>query len=759
MSIMRQPALREAEDTRDMRDVREADDDLIDIGRIYRVVMHRKWGILGLALAITLLTGLVVSAMEPVYRASAAIMLESQEANLVGVEDVYSVGASQQYLINTQFDILQSRDLAERVVRKLQLHKHPVFIAAEAEKKEIPWYRIEALSGLKTQIKALLPGDNQELPPLISEEQQHEATIQSITNAITAELTVEPVDFSLIAHLGFESTDPKLAAQIVNAIGREFIDGDLEVRLSGTVEATEWLNFRLEDLRAKLHVSEQALQDFRDREGLVDVAGVTGLGSSELQTLAQRLEDARKARIEALNIKEEVQDMRNASSEELMTVPAVLEHQLIGVLKREQSSQERRMAELGKRYGPKHPKMIAARSDLDTASRALELEVRKVVSGISREYELARRNESELQANWESSKTQVQDFNRKEFELRGLQREVDTNRELYDVFFTRIKNVSQTGGFEKPHARIIDKAIPPSSPFKPNLKLSVIVALVLGIMLGCGIAILLDVLDNTIKTLDDVPDKLGFPLLGNLPRMETNRKGEFAQFWQQPKGQYAEALRTIRTGLVLSGLDDPARVVVVTSTLPGEGKSTIALNLGAALGQMENVLVIGGDLRRPSLASRCALAPNHPGLSHFVSGTAKLDDCIQLQKELNAYVMPAGVIPPNPLEMLSSKKFAQALSDLRERFDRIIIDSAPLQLVSDAMVLASYADSVIYVVKADATPASQAKKGIDAIVASNEPLTGIVLNQFDAKKASKYDHGGSYYHYKDYYQSHEPEKA
>jgi capsular exopolysaccharide synthesis family protein len=556
-------------------------------------------------------------------------------------------------------------------------------------------------------------------------------------------------------YLNYESTDPGLAAQVVNAIAEEFISGNLENRLEGTVQATDWLDTRLADLKENLSVSEQALQDFREQEGLVSVGGQTSLGNSELAALSQRLEDARRARIEAENIREEVQGMGNASTEELMTLPAVLEHQLISDLKKEQGKLQRKVSELAKRYGPRHPKMIAAQSDLTASEEDLGREVRKVVSGISREYEVALRNEQQLQATWEASKSEMQDFNRVEFKLKELQREVDTNRQLYDIFFTRIKNVSETGGFEKPHARIVDQALVPTAPVKPNKKLSVILALVLGIMLGCGVAILLDILDNTIKNPDDVQDRLGSPLLGTIPKQKTDKDGLFEQLWQQPQSPFAEALRTIRTGVVLSGLDDPAKVIVVTSTIPGEGKSTTALNLAAALGQMENTLVIGADLRRPSLASKCKLAPNHRGLSHFVSGAAELEDCIERVEELGINVMPAGVVPPNPLEMISSKKFAEALHSLKDRFDRIVIDSAPLQAVSDALILASYADSVIYVVKADSTSATAAQRGIARIVASNEPLTGVVLNQFDAKKASKFYYGNKYDQYSDYYQSQE----
>jgi capsular exopolysaccharide synthesis family protein len=721
----------------------EMDDDFIDLGRLLRAVLRYKWGILGLAFAIALATGLVVSSMEPVYRAQASIVLETQEANIVGIEDVYSVGAASGYYdyTETQYELLKARSLAERVVRKYQLHQHPVFAAKETEDDKP-----------LIDLQALLPASRKAPPVQLSPAEREQQAIQATTDAVAAGVSVQPVQYSYLAYISYESTDPKLAALVANAIGEEFIASNLETRLQGTTQATGWLEERLEDLRAQVRVSEAALQDFRDREGLVDIEGKTSLGSNELQLLNQRLEEARKSRIEAQAIKEEVQNLQGASIEELMTIPAVLQHQLVRDLKREQATAEREVAELANRYGRLHPKMISAREELAAANIDLEQEVRKVVSGIEREYELAARNERQLQTEWEARRSEVQEFNRKEFELKELQRDVDTNRQLYEVFFTRLKNVSETGGFEKPHARIVDRAMVPAFPFKPNKRMSVILALVLGTMLGCGIAILLDMLDNTVKTPDDVQEKLHVPLLGTLPRMKLDKNGEFQQIWQSPQSHYAESVRTIRTGVVLSGLDDPAKVIVVTSTLPGEGKSTTVLNLGAALGQMENTLVIGADLRRPNLAKRCGLEPNHRGLSHFVSGSATLDECIEHLPELGIHVMPAGVIPPNPLEMISSRRFVEALKELRQRFDRVVIDSAPVQAVSDALVLASYADSVIYVVKADSTSATQAQKGIASIISSNEPLTGVVLNQFDAQKAGKY-YGSKYYQYGEYYAS------
>jgi len=724
------------------------DDEFIDLGRLLRAILHYKWGILGFAFVTTLLSGLFVYSMEPVYSASASIVLERQQANVVNVEEIYTYDTYDYNYSQTQYEILKSRSLAERVVRRLQLHKHPHYGFQDRDKAdEAPWYAID--------LKALLPAREKKPPVQYTQEELDERAIQGLTGAIAGGLQVSPVEYSYVVYLSYESTNPRLAAQIVNVSAEEFIASNLENRLEGTLQATDWLDGRLSILAENLSASEQTLQDFRDREGLVSVEGVTGLGGSELQILSQRLQDAQRARIEAQNIREEVEGLANASIEELLTIPAILQHQVIRDIKREQSSAERRVAELGKRYGPRHPKMIAAKSDLRQASSDLVQEVRKVVSGISREYEIAQRNEQQLQEAWEARKSEMQEFNRTEFRLKELQREVETNRQLYDIFFTRIKSVSETGGFEKAHARIVDRAMVPGWPVKPNKRLSITLAFALGIMLGCAVAVLLDMLDNTITSPDDVNVKLNAPLLGFIPVQELDTEGKFEQFWVRPQGIFAESIRTIRTGVMLSSLNDPAKVIVVTSSVPGEGKSTIALNLGSAMGQMEKTLVIGADLRRPSLAQKCDIEANHSGLGHFVAGTAPLEQCIKHIAELNLDVMPAGVVPPNPLEMISSTRFVEALADLRNRYDRIILDSAPVQAVSDALVLSSYADAVIYVVKADATAATAAQKGIASIRGSNEPLAGIVLNHFNAKRASGPHYGSSYYQYGDYYQADE----
>ncbi|MEH6604188.1 MAG: polysaccharide biosynthesis tyrosine autokinase [Pseudomonadales bacterium] len=720
-------------------------EDFINLRQLWRSLVRYKWGILGLAFAFALVTGLVVFSMEPIYQAKASLIIEAQEAKIVNIEDVYNRGYADYEYYQTEYEILKSRRLAERVARKPEIHKHPYF----SPKKEVK-------RGVWFKLRSLLP-TGKEVPPVqkikLSAEKLEERAIARASGVVAGGLTVTPVQFSHMVNLSFQSTDPKLAALIVNTVVEEYINQQLDSRLMQSERATSWLNERLVGLKDELGKSEQRLQDFRDREQLVDISGVATMGTQELNQLTTRLAEVRRARVEAENIQREVQNLgENPDIDALLTLSAVREHSLISKLLDAQSEFERNVAELAKRYGAKHPKMISAQTELDAANYDLEEEIYKVVPNINRQYQLALRNERQIESQLAASKSGLQDINRKEFKLSELQREVDTNRHLYETFFTRIKETGETGGLAKAHARLLDAALVPGGPIKPRKSQSILLAFILGVIFGCAIAVLLEILDNTIKHPEEVVEKLEVPLLGSLQVMPTDKQGNIEFFWADKKSAYAEAIRTIRTGIILSSLDNPSKVIVVTSAIPGEGKSTVSLNLGSALAQMEKTLVIGADMRRPTLAKRCNLPPNHKGLSSFVAGTATLEECIAHIDEGDLHVMPSGIVPPNPLEMLSSKKFVGALEKLKQKFDRIVIDSAPTQAASDALILASYADSVIYVVRADKTPATLAKRGIRSIIGSNEPLTGVVLNQFDPKKASAY-YGSKYNHYYEYYQA------
>ena len=329
------------------------------------------------------------------------------------------------------------------------------------------------------------------------------------------------------------------------------------------------------------------------------------------------------------------------------------------------------------------------------------------------------------------------------YELSQLQREVSTNKQLYDLFFQRFQETNQTD-FAAANARFVDFAERPYIPVKPKKVLIVGLAGVLSVIVGVLLAFLRSALDNTIRVAEELEEKLEQSVLGVVPFEKKLDPGvEVAKLYFDKKhNTFAEAIRSLRTSVVLSGLEKPHKITVVTSSVLGEGKTTVSSNLALALGQMEKVILIDADMRRPSLATEYGMPRGTKGLSELVAGTGTAEECIQHLPELGIDLITAGAVPPNPLDLLSSKRFGELLHKLGEKYDRIVIDSAPTQAVSDSLVLSTKADALIYVVKSDSTPANVAKNGLQRLARVGAPIIGAVLNQFDADAAQKYGYYG-----------------
>lgn len=720
------------------------EEDTIDLLAYWRTINAHKWGILGLAFVVGLVTALVAFSLEPVYQARTSLLIEPKAAKFLSIEDLYGpegVGRAGEYY-QTQKEIIQSRTLAEDVVNRLQLWTQPEFDPT----REAP-----SRARLNLKLADWLPWLAQdEEPP--TEEAVRKATV----DAFMGRLGVEPVRNSQIIDVTFEANDPALSAEVANTVANAYIEAGLEARLSMVQKATSWLTDRLDGLRTKVEESEKALQAYREQQGLVDMAGDSDLASAQLQSISERLVSARAKVGELESMYAQTRNLQSQGATSLSS----LQSPLVVQMKTAEAEAERKIAELSQRYGPKHPKMIAAQSDLQAARQKLRGELGNVVAGVSKELAAARATAAQLQREYDQLKGQVQDVNRKGFRLQALEREVAANRQLYDTFLTRFKETNVAGDMDSTNARVVDPAVVPTLPVKPRKALMVSIAVILALFAGIGLAFLLEHLDNTLKSGDELEDRLGLPMLGSLPLLRL-KKGEQLKpervFTDDSKSTFAEAIRTIRTGVVLSGLDNPHKVVVVTSTIPGEGKTTVSMNLALALGQLEKVLLIDADMRRASIAQQLGFAKDTPGLSNLVAGTAKASECIHPVEGTSVHVLPAGIIPPNPLELLSSHRFAELLDKLSEAYDRIVIDTAPTQAVSNALVLSTQASAVVYVVKADSTPYPLAQTGVKRLRQVNAPLVGAVLNQVDIKKAGRYGKYGRYgydryYHY-DYYGS------
>lgn len=719
------------------------DDDEIDLRHLWHVVRQSWGGILGLCLVVSLLTVLWVMRIDPVYRASTTIMIESQEAKTVSIEEVYGQPPGIREYFLTQFEIIRNRDVAERVADELDLWNNPLFAPPRAaESKTSP--TLDVRNWLSSFYAA--PADTN--AAAVDDQERSRA---AVINRFMSQLSVEPVEFTQLVVVSFESTDRKLAAQIVNTLARVYIQSQLDAKLQSTQAAGSWLTGRLQDLKAKLDASQQELQTYRDREEILDMSGGQTVDAQELNELTTRLGEARQARVGAENIYRELGGNANYSVEQLMNMPAVLQHPLVLDLAKNVTDAQQEVANLARRYGPEHPKMIAAVARDQSAKSELKQQVMQVAASIEKEYRVVLRNEQNLDQQLATVKEEVASSNRKQFRLRELEQQVEADQRLYEMFFNRAKETSETMGFQSAHARVVEKATPPISPIKPNKLNIVLIAFLLSAIVGVGLAILRDLLDNTLNSPDDVVERLGAPLLGVLPniKMAKGHSGPFLGYLEDNKSAFAESVRSLRTGLMLTGLEKPHKVTVVTSTNPGEGKSTVAINLASALAQMESVLLIDADLRRPSIAAAFKFPSGTPGLSNVLALSARVDDCVQ-KTEAGFDVLPAGVLPPNPQEILATQQFRKLLKQLGEHYDRIIIDSAPINAVSDSLILATLADSLVYVAKADETPLKLILKNINLIKHSNLPITGVVLNRLDTKKQRGYGKGGYYGTYESY---------
>jgi capsular exopolysaccharide synthesis family protein len=706
--------------------------DTPDLLEYWRAISRRRWSILGLTILVGLLAFLVASNMTPMYRGMATMLIEQGKSKIVSIEEIYSQGSAQREYYQTQVEILKSEDLARKIVEKLKLATHPAY---DPRQQRPGW--LSRLAGSSAHAVAM------------SDEDAMRVVVQRVRQALQVQL----VRNSQLVQISFASPDRDLSAKLPNTLADTYIENDLEARMAMTQKATDWLRERMGELRAKVDASERSLQAYRDRERIIDTKGLALSGATrQLEELTRSLVEARQKRAEAESAYAMVQQIRaGRSTASYDSVPAVLKSATVQRLKEQEGEAERRLSEAQKRYGPEHPKLITAKAELEAAHENARKQVEVVIAGLAKELEAAKANEASVEHALGQSKSDIQGINRKEFQLGVLEREVQQNRNLYDMFVNRLKETNAAGDVQSTVARVIDPAMVPLGPFAPNRNQIVGVAALMALVVSAILALVLDRLTNTLNSTGDVEHRLGAPALGVLQKVKSSRKKGFASelaFFNDTQSTFAEAVRTVRTSVLMSALDDAHKIVVVTSSVPEEGKTTLSFNLACALGQVKKVLLIDGDLRRPKIARLVGRDLHQPGLADLVAGQAQVSQCVFFDERAGIHILPAGTVPPNPLELLSSRRFAEVVTKLREAFDIVIVDSAPLQLVSDAQVLSQFASGVIYVVKADSTPYQVAQNGLKKLRRVSAPLLGVVLNQLDLEKAERYY--GEYSGYKSY---------
>lgn len=714
--------------------VDESHDEEINLLEYWYVIKRRAKAIFGLTFVTTLIGLLTAFTITPQYTSTIKILVEPNAPKVVSLDPLQGV-SNIMYFYQTQYDIIASRSVISAVIDKLKLEQHPVFLKAIPALNEEE-AETSSLRSLITDSEAMNHDKEQKL--LLRDK-----VIQYVSN----NLTVKGAKNSQIINVSYESPDPALSAKIANAISDAYIEKGFEAKLALNKNASQWLNKRLSSLRQKLEKSEDTLRRYQQKESMVNTKSSASITSSKIGGITEALIKAQAQRAE-IEIRYQQVEQVKKSGKSLESLPVVLENKFIQSLKQEQVKLSRLFSELSERYGDKHPKMISIKADLKVADQRLNHEVNKVIDGVYRSYENAVANVEKLKALSQQTQTESRTYQAKEFELAKLERDVAANRQLYDVFMTRFKETSSTGDNEVTNVTIVDYARPALFPSKPKKKLIVAAALFAGLFLGVLLAFLLEYLENTFRTPEDVEHKLGLPLLGLLPMLAKNEENspERHVFTEIESPIFGEALNNIRTSVMFANIDDPVKTIMVTSAVANEGKTTLSSNLSLTFSHTGKTLLIDGDLRKQNFSKEVMTQSRIKGLAELALGESRLEECIVKDEYVNnLYYMSSGLTTPKPLELLSSKKFAEMMSMLRGSFDHIIIDSAPLLPVSDSLIIGNLVDEVIMVVKADSTTHKMAQEAVKRLATAHVKPLGVVLQQADLEKIESY--GGYSYGY------------
>lgn len=670
--------------------------------------------------------------LTPEYRATATLHVAPEKTAVFNLRELL-LDRRDPAFQQTQVGIIQSRSLIEQVVRKHELHKNELLFAAEEGRS------------LGAELFRFFRKDKEQTD---SSEQQ---SIRSTTQIISESITVKARDKSYLVTLSVALPDPGLAAQVANSLADFYVDSVYESKRLSVDRSESWLLDRLQTVKDELQEAEQSLQSFKEKENIIGSSQQnSGLVTQEIDQLSSRLIEAREARLALEAIYQQIISIERASGD-LQSIGVVEENALIQNIRSELLQLEQRKSELSKRYGPEHRKMIAVDSEITAATRNLDQQTNRVITGVKADYDLAKENEAFIERSLEQSTGKVQSFGRKQFELLALEQNVATQREVYNAFLERLNQSRATGDNVDTSVRVTDPAISPLRPESSKGGILVVLAVILSAGFGFFIALLRELFDNTLITQNDIEKKLGVQTLGVVPKITevepTDDKPNVAHeyFVINKYSQYAESIRTLRSSLMLSSINQAKVRLMFTSTQPSEGKTSLAISTAAAFGQVRKTLLIDGDLRRPSILG--AIGDSHQktlslGLSDLCIGVASEEDCIHHIEKFGFDVVTSGTITPNPQELFCSTNFSLVMNRLSEIYEVIVIDSPPAGGLSDAHLLAAQVDELVYVVKAGETAVNRVRATIRSLLDNNAPVKGIVLNQADQEIS---DYGYSYY--------------
>lgn len=730
-------------------------EDPLPILEYLQLLWYRKWTII----AITILAGLAgwvwVNQQTPVYRAQSSIMLGTPPAGISSPEMMWMAYYSK---LNTpdEVEVLKSRSLSERMVRELDLLTYPEFnpsLAAADEPglldaiRPSNWipdsWRESAQSALDREPQAEGQGN-------AIERDLEQRRFDRAVSILQSGLELSSLDMSNVIEVSYRSTNPRIAAMIANALPEAYILSALESRYEATEKATKWLSEQLTDLRQEVQDAERAVEIYRSEYGLTEVDG-QGLLNEQLARLNSELIIARAERAEAEVRLNQVRQLALRDDAGARAAIRLLDSQILTQLRNQELAAQQTISELSVEYGPKHPRMLQARAELEQIEQRIIAEIDKIAISLQSDLDFARARERSLEASLSEAETATGEQNREAIQLRALEREAQASRALYETFLEQFKTTSKSEGLNEPGARVLSEAQIPTTPAYPNVRRQTTAITIGGFVLAILLVLGLEALNPGITNPEQAEKSLHAHTLGIVPLADG--KIEAADLpVEKPQSGYVEALNTLMVSLSLTDPDREPRAIQITSSVPEEGKTTLAISLARLLaGRGENVILVDGDLRRGAVEKKLGLASDSPGLTDFVLEPSRdIDEYLVKDKKSELRIMPPGsALFANATDIFASQRMQHIVEILRKSADYVIFDAPPVMAVADARLVGRLVDKTVFVIRWNKTPVKVARAALKILRDGGTDVAGIVLQRVDLKRYGQLGHGdsGYYYHY------------
>ncbi len=726
--------------------------DEINISDLIKVLKRHKLLIFTIASLIFGLTLLYTLSIVPTYRAEATIKID-READKVVSYDVYEQKAIDQNFYQTQYDVLKSRALATIVIEKLSLEDY--YNQPQLEKPFVAEKMDEAKAFFKENVvgffhdKAVefnLAGkqsdasSDDELLEDVRLGAEGQLAKRPVELRFLASLTISPAKKSNIVHIYYESTEPELATTIVNTLAESYIKMNLKSRGDSTIYAKDFLNEQLAITRSKLQKSEVELVAYAKKKSIINTDDNQSIVSSELQALSQAYTDANTKLIGA----ESEYRQKNKISGSIRQ----MDNSVVQSLKKKKANLETKYTELRQTYKPAYPAMREIKNQIAAIDKQIKKEVSVINKGSSNElkgsYLAAKENAAKLKKQLTKKKAEIMTLRDKSIGYMALKREVDTNRELYDGLLQRVKEVGVAGGVVTNNISFLDPAFVPFQKYKPNTRRNLAIGLLLGLMMGVGMAFLIENMDDTLTTVEDVESLTNLPVIGFFPFTKSKRDENPLLIHEKPFSPISEAFRSIAIDLEYSTEDGIPKILHTTSSAANEGKSCTSINLAIVLAQEgKRVVIVDADLRKPSLHEYLEMH-NDRGVTDVLVGKSTLDEALQVSEVPGLSVLSAGVIPSNPVKLLASSSMMDLLDKLSDKFDQVIIDSPPVLGMADSLILSNRAHGTVFVVASEDSKKDAVTNALKRLTRSYGNTIGVILTKVKTGK-------GHYYSYDNYY--------